>query len=548
MGRAKMKLDRILLFTLALAAIGVAPAGAGLLGSWPGPTFEQSFSPSPGFENVALKCKQKHKCKKRKKTNQQNNNDLGQIPDNSNQTPDNPKPKPKHDKDNPKGGNHPPLVVFKPVNRPGGICIGGKIIKQRCRCQANEVREAIGKGIFACRKNNTTTQATPVSTGAASSANVAGAPQAVNPPGAEFAPNEVLLTFPLNNAQQVEDQVAASYSLEILQRAEVALLGRRIIRCRISGNRPVGTVLAAMQGDGRITASQPNYYYRRQATKQGETSTSIQYALEKLGIAAAHTVATGLGSLIAIVDTGIDQSHPDLQAAVAGSFDATDVKQQVSDPHGTAVAGIITAHGAIEGVAPEAKLLDVRVFEPETGGTGSVATTMALLRGLQWSTDTHARIVNLSLAGPRDALMGEAIAAMIAKEIVVVAAAGNAGATAPDAFPAAFADVIAVTATDSRDALYTSANHGNYIALAAPGVDVITPALYEAYQMNSGTSFAAAHVSGVIALMLEHDPKLSNRKIRAVLQSSAKDLGPPGTDDQFGAGRVNALAVLQPQD
>ena len=358
----RFALGRISLFALALAAIDVAPAGAGLLGSWPGPTFEQSFSPSQGFEEIALKCKHKGNCKKRKNTNQQNNNGPGQIPNNPNQTPDNPKPK--HDKNNPKGGNHPPVVVFKPVDRPGGICIGGRIIKQRCRCQANEVRDVIGKGIFACRQNKTVIQATPVS----SSAAVAATSQAGNLPDAEFAPNEVLLTFPLNNAQQIEDQVAASYNLEILQRAEVALLGRRIIRCRISGNRPVNTVLAALQGDGRITASQPNYYYRRQATQQGETSSSIQYALEKLGIAAAHAVATGLGSLIAIVDTGIDQSHPDLQAAVTGSFDATEVKQQVSDPHGTAIAGIITAHGAIEGVAPQAKLLDVSVFEPEAGG------------------------------------------------------------------------------------------------------------------------------------------------------------------------------------
>ncbi|MEQ1520181.1 MAG: S8 family serine peptidase [Aestuariivirga sp.] len=525
-------LGRISLLALALAGIGVAPAGASLLGPVPGLTLAQPLSAPHEFEAAALKCKHKNNCKKHKKKNQQNNNGPGQVPDN---------PKPKNDKNNPKGGNHPPVVVFKPVNRPGGICIGGRIIKQRCRCQANEVREAIGKGIFACRQNKTTARATPVS----SVASVAAAQQARTPAVAEFAPNEVLLTFPLNNVQQIEDQVAAAYNLEILQRAEVALLGRRIIRCRISGNRPVSAVLAALQGDGRITASQPNYYYRRQATPQGETSSSIQYALEKLGIAAAHAVATGLGSLIAIIDTGIDQSHPDLQAAVTGRFDATEARQQVSDPHGTAIAGIITAHGAIEGVAPQAKLLDVRVFEPEAGGAGSIASTMALLRGLQWSTDAHARIVNLSLAGPRDGLMGEAIAAMIAKDIVIVAAAGNAGAAAPNAYPAAFADVIAVTATDSGDALYASANHGSYIAVAAPGVDVIAPALYEAYQMNSGTSFAAAHVSGVIALMLEHDPKLSNRKIRDVLQSGAKDLGPPGPDEQFGAGRVNALAVLQ---
>ena len=93
-------------------------------------------------------------------------------------------------------------------------------------------------------------------------------------------------------------------------------------------------------------------------------------------------MATGLGSLIAIVDTGIDQSHPDLQATVTDSFDATDSKQRVSDPHGTAIAGIITAHGAIEGVAPEAKLLDVRVFEPEAGGAGSIASTHSFVAGI----------------------------------------------------------------------------------------------------------------------------------------------------------------------
>ena len=105
--------------------------------------------------------------------------------------------------------------------------------------------------------------------------------------------------------------------------------------------------------------------------------------------------------------------------------------------------------------------------------------------------------------------------------------------------------VIAVTATDSIDALYADANQGNYIALAAPGVDVLAPALHEAYQMATGTSFAAAHVSGVIALMLESDPRMPVQKIRDVLQSGALDLGPRGRDEQFGAGRVNALAVLR---
>ena len=520
-----------LLFALALVAVGFAPAYAGLLGPAPGPMLERPFSATQGFEEIALKCK--FKCKRRKHTNQ---NQPHQTK--PGQTTDNPKP----GKNNPKTGNHPHAFVFKPVNRPGGICIGGRIIQQRCQCQKNEVETTIGKGIFGCRK---ATAAPQVNLASSSADNDGAASPAGNSTASQFVPNEVLLAFPLGNAAQVEDQVAASYGLEVLQRAEIALLGRRIIRCRISGNRPVNIVLAALQGDGRIAASQPNYYYRRQASLPGAASNVLQYALEKLGIAAAHGVATGLGSLVAIIDTGIDQSHPDLQAAVTESFDATGGTQPVADPHGTSVAGIITAHGAIEGVAPDAKLLDIRVFETDASGSGATATTMTLLRGLQWSADRKIRIVNLSLAGPRDDVVGETIAAMIAKDIVIVAAAGNGGAEAPNAYPAAFADVIAVTATDSGDALYVAANHGSYIAVAAPGVDVITPALYEAYQMNSGTSFAAAHVSGVIALMLEHDPGLSVQKIREALQSRAKDLGPPGMDDQFGAGLVNALAVLQ---
>jgi subtilisin family serine protease len=342
-----------------------------------------------------------------------------------------------------------------------------------------------------------------------------------------------------------EAAIAAAFNWEILQRTDVALLDRRIIRCRINSGRPVDAVIADARNDGRILELQPNYIYRRQATLPGATATSIQYALDKLGIAVAHAKATGRGSRIAVVDTGIDQTHPDLSASVAGSYDATDSGQQLSDPHGTGIAGIIAAHGAIAGVAPGASLLDVRVFTNDPNGNGSVATTMDLLKGLQWSVENQAHIVNLSLAGPRDEMLGATLAAMIARNIVVVAAAGNGGITAPDAYPAAFQDVIAVTATDSADALYVSANHGKYIALAAPGVDVIAPALFEAYLMNSGTSFAAAHVSGVIALMLERDPAMPVHKIRATLQSGAVDLGPPGTDDQFGAGRVNALAVLQ---
>ena len=529
----RFSLGKISLAALAVATIGIVPAGANLLGPWPEAAREVLRYPSQGFEQVALKCKSKGNCKKFKKKNQQHQN----KPDQTQDKPKQGKDKPKHGGDKPKGGK-PVVHPFKPVYRPGGICIGGKIIAQRCQCNTDEVRVTVRKRVFSCQPPDSRLAS-------ASTAPAAAVPINAALPAAEFAPDEILLILPLGNSPQLEQQVAIRYNLDILQRIDLSLLGSRIVRCRISGGRSVPEALVALRGDGQVSAAQPNYYYRRQGAANTPFSSGIQYALEKLQVDAAHALATGRGALVAVVDTGIDTLHPDLVAAVAGSFDATEGAPPADDPHGTAIAGIISAHGAIQGVAPGAKVLDVRVFQADPVGAGSIASTMILLRGLQWANDQGSRIINLSLAGSRDALAGLAIAALVRKNTVVVAAAGNAGASAPSAYPAAFDDVIAVTATDLRDALYASANHGSYIAVAAPGVDVIAPALYEAYQVGSGTSFAAAHVSGVIALMLERGPKLSIQEIRAALQSGAKDLGPPGTDDEFGAGRVNALSVLQ---
>ena len=124
------------------------------------------------------------------------------------------------------------------------------------------------------------------------------------------------------------------------------------------------------------------------------------------------------------------------------------------------------------------------------------------------------------------------------------AAAGNDGPGAPPAYPAAHPDVIAVTAIDERSNLYDHANIGAYVDLAAPGVDVMTAASGGAYDLASGTSFAAAHVSGVVALMLARSPRLTRERALAGLTASASDLGPPGRDERFGAGCVNAHAAL----
>jgi subtilisin family serine protease len=359
-----------------------------------------------------------------------------------------------------------------------------------------------------------------------------------------FVPDEVLVTVARTAPERLDDAVGQSHGLRLMDRTTLGLVGRRVVRYRIADGRPVAALLAALRTDTRIFEPQPNYYYRtRQDGAPPSRSGGLQYALAKLEAVRAQALARGRGALVAVIDTGADATHPDLAGAIVESFDAVGTTRGV-DPHGTAVAGIIAANGVLRGVAPDANLLNVRAFAPGAGG-GFAATTLNLLRGIEWAMGRRARVLNMSFAGPRDALLERGITAAGDRGAIIVAAAGNGGANAPPAYPAAYAPVIAVTAIDHADRRYHLANQGRYIALAAPGVDILTASAGHAHRIQSGTSFAAAHVSGIIALMIERDAGLTADGARRALVATADDLGPPGADDQYGAGRANAFAAVR---
>jgi subtilisin family serine protease len=154
----------------------------------------------------------------------------------------------------------------------------------------------------------------------------------------------------------------------------------------------------------------------------------------------------------------------------------------------------------------------------------------------------------MSFTGPSDPALGRVLAAARQKGAVLVAAAGNAGPKSSPLWPAADPNVIAVTATDYDDRLFAMANRGSHVAIAAPGVDILVAAPGESYKMESGTSFAAAFVSGVAALLLERKPQSGPDAIKKVLLSTARDLGPKGRDDQFGAGLMDAFQAVSTGD
>ena len=150
----------------------------------------------------------------------------------------------------------------------------------------------------------------------------------------------------------------------------------------------------------------------------------------------------------------------------------------------------------------------------------------------------------MSFAGPADPAIHRSLEAARKKGIVLIAAAGNAGAKSPPLYPAADPNVIAVTATDADDKLFEQSNRGRHIAMAAPGAQILVAIPDGGYEVSSGTSYSAAEVSGIVALMLERKPDLTPDKVRAILLATAKDLGPKGHDIMFGAGLADAYGAI----
>jgi hypothetical protein len=377
------------------------------------------------------------------------------------------------------------------------------------------------------------------------------------PPAGErrYVAREVVIGLASDLSPRALDDLARRHRLAPVEAQQIALIGTTYHRWRIGDGRSVSEVIRALEADGAVRTAQPNYRFMLAqslpAAGRGPTDPSLSdpslsdpslsYASGKLHLAEAHRLATGKRVLVAVIDSGIDTSHPELADAVAASYDAV-APAGPPNLHGTGMAGAIVARSQMTGSAPGARLLAIRAF----GGDEekSEATTVSLLKSIDWAVAHGARVINMSFAGPYDPDISRGIAAARQKGVVLVAAAGNAGPKSPPLYPAADKNVIAVTATNAKDQLLPQANRGRHIAVAAPGVDVIVPSPGQGYQLSTGTSVAAAEVSGIVALLIELQPGLTPDAIRKILQSTALDLGPKGIDEQFGAGLADAQRAV----
>ncbi len=382
--------------------------------------------------------------------------------------------------------------------------------------------------------------------GGAAGASKSGGPTARNPAAGAVdlraVPNEFVAEIDGAMSASEADALARSHGLARIASQNFPLIGSTVGLFRIIDRRPADTVRREFAADAKVRSVQPNFRYVLQDQKKTPTEGDpAQYAVAQLRLPQAHRLARGMNVTIAVIDSGIDIKHPELANSVADSFDALGSKEG-PHIHGTGIAGAIVAHARLMGSAPEARLLAIRAFGSGAGAAES--TSYVILKGLDYAVEHGAQIVNMSFAGPKDPMIERGIAATAARGILLVAAAGNAGAKSPPLYPAANPNVIAVSGTDAQDRLFAASNRGNYIAIAAPGADIFLPAPDEKYQITSGTSFSAAYVSGIAALVMERNPSLKPNDVRAILTKTARDLGVPGRDDLFGAGEADAFAAV----
>jgi len=307
-----------------------------------------------------------------------------------------------------------------------------------------------------------------------------------------------------------------------------------------------------------------------------DTGYGEQWGYPKINAPGAWNTTRGSTSVkVAVIDSGIDPNHPDLQGKVVGQKDFVDNDDNASadHPHGTHVAGTIAANTnnntGVAGTCPNCSLLIAKVLDQNNEGYDS-----DLIEGISWASANGANVINMSLGGyPSSTALQQAIDNAWNKGAVLVASSGNDGTSGPESYPAAYPNVIAVGATNSYDSravfewrsgshpwfdgwtwkFVGASNAGDWVDVAAPGKGIYstTDSYYSwrtwkyvgRYESWDGTSMAAPHVSGLAGLLVSKG-FVNNAQVRSRIESTTKDLGTTGKDSVFGYGLINAQAAL----
>jgi subtilisin family serine protease len=306
-----------------------------------------------------------------------------------------------------------------------------------------------------------------------------------------------------------------------LMRVEGWLISSLDAYCEVFAVAPgvdIDRLLAALNDDPRVELAQRMNVFQTQLSAYDDPYADLQESVLDLEIEPAHELATGRGVTVAVIDSGIDAKHPDLhgRVAVSRNFVAAP-RSEHGEIHGTAIAGIIASQvnnkEGIVGVAPNAKVVALRACWAVTAGAPTAhCSTFSLALALEAAMGLQVQVINMSLAGPYDALLGELLDKVLERGITVVAAAAD-SATNAESFPASHTGILAAHAATGDSALAPR-------TLKAPANEILTTMPNSGYAFLSGNSLAAAHVTGVVALLLEHAPTIGRADLLSVLEDS----------------------------
>jgi subtilisin family serine protease len=321
--------------------------------------------------------------------------------------------------------------------------------------------------------------------------------------------------FGREGRRRVAEQLANAYMLKLIADWPMPALGVDCFVMEVDHNDSVAHLAEQLSQDPQVESAQPMNVFH--VLGHNDPLYPLQPSARLWRLAEMHEITTGKDVLVAEIDTGVDLEHPDLHGQVTLVRNFVDGSDYVAETHGTAVAGIIVAHAdngiGIAGVAPQARLMALRACWQQGGDDRSAfCNSFTVAKALQFAIDQNARVINLSLGGPRDRLLERLMEVGLARGISIVSAVDS--RVTGGGFPASYAGVLAVAGDGENDVPRD--------VLQAPGKDIPTTTPGGRWSFVAGSSFAAAHVTGVVALLQELVPDIQPSQVRDTLT-------PPGT-------------------
>jgi len=334
--------------------------------------------------------------------------------------------------------------------------------------------------------------------------------------------------------KRAANRIAEEFDLVTIDEWPIVSLKVHCLVFGVASDAPVEELLVRLDERPEVESAQLMNEFEGTAT--GGTGTvdpysSLQHNHTTLELAQAHNWSLGDGTDVTIIDTGADLNHPELRTQITAHYDFVENKgsEFSRDAHGTAVAGVIGAASnngvGMVGVAPSARLSVLKACWYGPGGTRVICDSFTLAKALSHAIESKTDVINLSLGGPSDALLGRLVRQALSDGIVVVAAAPN---RHQFGFPAEISGVIVVD---------SSRRAASRFPIKAPGDDILVPVPAGGYDYASGSSLSAAHVSGIAALLVAQQPGLTSKQINTLLVASR-----PTADHSVNACR--ALAEL----